>query len=1047
MSPLNPCFQIPAFDRLPGKLSLRGVRPGEQNPVMPSRCFFIRFPAWIVVAMIGLMFLAVPATRLFASPNYFVRAWQAEQGLPQNKVTAVMQSHDGYLWVGTYSGLARFDGVRFTVFDENNTPDLRSSRITSLFEAPDRTLWIGDEGGHLTQYQHGQFKAVAFHPAWNDGKIYDIASDKSGDIWVVNGDGQLARVKDGLVLNPEAGPVAKVVHLARSPNGKIWVARDGRVSVLERGQLRLLSLGVAGAAYPYVQGIGASRDGGLWVACDGRIRKWKDGKWVEDLGNAPWNWRIVSRLMETRNGTLAAGTADNGLFLFFTNHIDKPLNFDRTSGFPSDWIIALCEDREGNLWAGTGGGGLAILRRTIIETVAPPDQWQGRAVLSVCPGQNGALWAGTEGAGLYRLQDGSWTNFSIAEGLLNNYIWSLAKGAEGRLWAGTWGGGLYAQKGERFEFAPGLLNVTIPMPALLSGRDGGLWIGTSEGLLHYEAGKTNWFTRGDNGQMLRDVRTIAEDGRGAVWFGMAGNGLACLQDGRIRQFRVTDGLSSDFIECLHFGRDGALWIGTFGGGLNRFKDGSFSVINRRQGLPNSVIGDIEEDGRGNFWLSSHDGIIRVSETELNHCADGTASEVHCQTYGVNDGMPTIECSEGLQPAGCKTPDGRLWFPTSKGLVAVNPLDVATNLRPPPVRMEAMRVDDQFITTETGTEPIQVPPGRHRFEFQYTGLSFVDPEKVLFKCRLNGFDADWVDTGAKRTVNYNYIPPGDYSFQVIACNNDGVWNKTGASFAFNVLPFFWQTLWFRILAWSMVVIVSGGLVWFDTRRRMRQKLERLEWQRAVEHERARIAHDIHDDLGAHLTRISMLSDSARAELDNPEQTTGALNQIYETARELTRSMDEIVWAVNPRHDTLEGLASYLEKFAQDLLAAAGIRCRLDMPMELPAWRLTADVRHNLFLAFKETLHNVVKHSAASETYIRLIAKTTSFELVVEDNGRGFVPGGRAPSRPDDSSRLASGNGLENMRRRLAEIHGRCDLQSAPGQGTRVIFTVPLKIFEA
>jgi signal transduction histidine kinase len=342
-------------------------------------------------------------------------------------------------------------------------------------------------------------------------------------------------------------------------------------------------------------------------------------------------------------------------------------------------------------------------------------------------------------------------------------------------------------------------------------------------------------------------------------------------------------------------------------------------------------------------------------------------------------------------------------------------------------------------------PVKVPPGRHRFEFQYTGLSFVDPEKVRFKCRLHGFETDWVDVGAERTAHYNYIPPGHYAFQVIACNNDGVWNETGASMAFSVLPYFWQTLWFRILAWTTIIAASGGLVWFETRRRMRQKLERLEWQRAVEHERARIAHDIHDDLGAHLTRISMLSESARAELENPERATADLNQIYDTARDLTRAMDEIVWAVNPRYDTLEGLAGYLEKFAQDLLAAADIRCRLDMPMEFPTWRLTADVRHNVFLAFKEALHNVVKHSAASEASIRLTAGATSFELVVEDNGRGFTAGDGKKTASEDSDRLLSGNGLENMTRRLSEIRGQCQIQSVPGQGTRITFTVPIKVF--
>jgi signal transduction histidine kinase/ligand-binding sensor domain-containing protein len=1012
---------------------------------MPSRNTFASTPVFIMLAAFWLLADGDFSTPVSAAPNYFIRAWQAEQGLPQNKVTAVVQSRDGYLWVGTYSGLARFDGVRFTVFDENNTPALRSSRVTSLFEAADGVLWIGDESGHVTQYKNGSFRAAEFRPAWSGGKIYDIAADGAGDVWVLNEAGQLARVSDGRVLNPEAGTVAKLIDMARSAEGRIWVAREGRVSVLEQGRVQPLQFEEAtNEAYPYVQGIGASRDNGLWIASDGRLRKWKDGQWVDDLGDAPWGGTPVTRLVETSRGVLAAGTAESGLYLIFPGQKRKPLHFDHSSGFPSDWVISLCEDREGNLWVGTGGGGLVIVRPNNIETVSPPDQWQGRAVLSVCPGQEGALWVGTEGAGLYRLQNEDWTSFGSAEGLRNAYVWSLAEDPGGRIWAGTWGGGLFMQQGGRFEYAPGMNDINMPMPALLNAREGGLWIGTAAGLLRYQAGRQTWFKE-SKGEALRDVRAIAEDGQGAVWFGMAGDGLACLKDGRIWRFRTGDGLSSDFIDCLYFDKTGVLWVGTFGGGLVRVKAGRFAVINRRQGLPTSVIGDIEEDDRGYFWMSSHNGIIRVSELELNRCADGQTNKVHCQTYGIDDGMPTIECSEGLQPAGCKTADGRLWFPTSKGLVAVNPLNVETNPLPPPVQIEAMRVDDQLAAHGTEGQMIEVPPGRHRFEFQYTGLSFVDPEKVQFRCRLHGFETDWVDAGNRRTVNYNYIPPGHYAFQVVACNNDGVWNETGASIAFHVLPYFWQTLWFRILAWVLIVAASSGLVFFETRRRMRQKVERLEWQRAVEHERARIAHDIHDDLGAHLTRISMLSESARAELENPERATAGLNQIYDTARDLTRAMDEIVWAVNPRYDTLEGLAGYLEKFAQDLLAAANIRCRLDMPMEFPGWRLTADVRHNLFLAFKEALHNVVKHSAASETYIRLVAGATSFELIVEDNGQGFAPGAKEETASDDSGRLLSGNGLENMARRLAEIRGRCDIRSAPGQGTKVIFTVPVKDF--
>ncbi len=297
-------------------------------------------------------------------------------------------------------------------------------------------------------------------------------------------------------------------------------------------------------------------------------------------------------------------------------------------------------------------------------------------------------------------------------------------------------------------------------------------------------------------------------------------------------------------------------------------------------------------------MSSYGGILRASEKDLNRCADGEIAEVPFLTYGINDGLPTLECSEGLQSAGGKTADGRLWFPTAKGLVAVDPAGVKINPLPPPVRIEEMRVDDKKFADGNPAGPLKIPPGRHRIEFEYTGLSFVAPEKVRFKCRLNNFETEWADVGTKRVATYNYIPPGNYSFQVTACNNDGVWNETGASLAFEVLPYFWQTTWFHVLGGLATALAAGGVVWFDTRRRMRRRLERAERQRDIERERARIARDIHDDLGAQLTRITMMSESARSELANPELAATGLERIYNTARELTRSMDEIVWAVNP-----------------------------------------------------------------------------------------------------------------------------------------------------
>jgi signal transduction histidine kinase len=785
-----------------------------------------------------------------------------------------------------------------------------------------------------------------------------------------------------------------------------------------------------------VSSIGASRDGGLWMTVGARLRKWKDGAWTEDRGVAPFDWSPLLKLVENRDGTLMGATSDHGFALIFPD--GKVSKFNRATGFYTDWVIDLCEDREGNLWAGTGGSGLALIRESSVQTVAPPDAWQGRAVLSVCFDRENAMWVGTEGAGLYRYLGGTWTNFARIAGLANPYIWSLAEDTNGNLWAGSWGAGLFLRQGEHFERPPEMNGIYTPMPALFPSRQGGLWIGTTEGLLRYDAaGNKTWYAK-DGVPAKRDVRCIIESRSGNVWFGTAGEGLFCLEAGRLKQFRKADGLPGDFVRCLREDETGALWIGT-SDGVCRFKDNRFSAINTRQGLVDNVICDIEDDGHGYFWMSSYNGIFRVSKTELQRCADGRLPSIHCLAFGMGDGMPTLEATGG----GCRTADGKLWFPTSRGLVAIDPQGAKANWLSPPVLIESLLVDNQPLADLASPSRLKIAPGRHRFGFQYTGLSFSAPEKVQFKYRLDKLDADWIDAGTKRTADYPYIPPGNYTFNVTACNNDGMWNDTGASLAFTVLPYFWQTLWFRVVGLAGTVLLTSAGVWYGTRRRMHLKLEFLERQRAIERERTRIAKDIHDDLGASLTRINLLSQSARRDMDDPPQREKNLDQICTTARQLTRAMDEIVWAVDPQHDTLDSLASYLDKQIHELLGASGIRCRLDFPAQLPAWPVTADVRHNLFLAFKEALHNVLKHSAATEVRISFVLEPSAVAVSIMDNGRGFDPAVLTETALNGGQPRPRLNGLVNMRKRLQEIDGRCEIQSERGRGTQVTFYLPVK----
>jgi signal transduction histidine kinase/ligand-binding sensor domain-containing protein len=972
-------------------------------------------------------------------PNFFIRTWQTKQGLPNNAVNAIVQTRDGYLWLGTYDGLARFDGMTFTNFDNNNTPEMRSSRVVSLFEDDAGALWIGTETGELTRFHDGQFRAIDLNAAWEKRNILNISSDRAGQVWLLNEDGRLARVNGDVISTSNAGSTPSVASLARDDRGALWVSHGGQLFALDHDRLTAV-----GASEPpssdYVAGICPARGGGLWIVSGGRLRRWNGREWTDDLGLVPWGQSSVSAALETRSGYLAVGTLEQGVYLLFPNR--GSLHFSRANGLPHDRVRALSEDREGTLWVGTGSGGLAALRAGDVATVDTPDHWQGRGVLSVTAARDGALWVGTEGAGLYRLLQDEWTRFDESSGLSNLYVWSVSEDAQGRIWVGTWGGGVFIQRGNHFERPAGLEEITAPAPAVLHARNGATWIGTSIGLLRYQAGAATWIGRPE-GLALPQVRSVVEDHEGNLWFGMLGNGLGRLQNGVVKQFRKSDGLSSDYVQCLHLDADGALWIGTYGGGLNRLKQGRFACVASSQGLPNNFISDLEEDGQGNFWISSHGGIFRVAKEDLNLCADGKVPSVRSLSYGEGEGMPSLECAGGLQPAGCRTADGRFWFPTTKGLVVLDPSGARANPVAPPVIIENLLANGKPVAGPlklTSGARLQIPPGHQRVDFQYTALSFVAPEKVRFQYRLEGLEPEWLEAGDRREINYSYLPPNDYTFRVRASNSDGVLNKEGAALAFTVQPFFWQQWWFRILAGLIAATALSGSVLIETRRRMRLKLERVERQRAIERERARIARDIHDNLGASLTRISLLSQSAHGDLDDPEHTTTQLDRIYQTARDMTRAMDEIVWAVNPQHDTLESLVNYLGKFAQDFLEPLDLRCRLDVPAQIPAGPpLTAEVRHNLFLAFQEALTNVIKHAAATEVCVSLAVRADGFHLTVRDDGKGFTPQ-NPPVGWDGGVRISRGNGLANMRRRLAQIGGRCDIRSAPGQGTEVEFVL-------
>lgn len=988
-----------------------------------------------------------------ATTEFAIQTWTTEHGMPQNSVTALLQTRAGYIWAATYNGIAQFDGSRFKIFDSSNVEELPNSRITSLFEDVRGDIWIGHDTGDLTRYSGGRFHRESILSKWSGGTICGIQADAHGDVWMLNIRGEAQRVRDGLVVSPPpemAEFPSLVPQLVLDDQKRLLMVRNGYVAeILPAGISRIEFASTE--SRPYYACVTPARAGGLWVTGEGRVRRWAQGAWQQDIGAYPWDSAFVICMMESSSGSLLVGTLQRGLFVY--SPAQGWVNFNRTNGLPQNWIRCLTEDQEHNLWIGNSGGLVAMQHSVAMQS--PPDNWEGYPVQAIIRATNGAVWAATEGAGLYRLQDNSWTRYGIESGLSNSYVWSVIQDSQGSIWAGTWGGGLFRLEGDLFVRQFDLDQRGEPVTALAEFPAGTLWIGTAVGLIRCSSNQLERFAP-LGGAVAGDVRALAAGQDGRLWIGTQGNGLGCYENGQFRTIRRTNGLPSlpsDYILSLYEDSDRTLWIGTLDRGLCRLKNGKYTVIGTKDGLPHSAVGHIEDDRMGNLWLNTQRGLVRAAKTNLHALADGRITTLPTTVFRKGAGIASLAGSSGFTPSGFRAPDGHLWFPTSHGIAVVSPESIQANQVPPAVWIEEIYVDNHpanivsFPPKSQGNRSpnspergITLQPGRQQLEIVFTGVSFASPERVRFKYLLDNWNTSWTDYANGRRVTFPYLPPGEYTFRVNACNSDGLWSENGDAVSINVLPYFWQTWWFKVALGVVAITAMGWGFYFESRRRLFRKLERIARERELERERARIAQDIHDDLGASLTRIGMLSESATEDLLDPPRAAASLGQIYSTARDLTRAMDEIVWAVNPRHDTLDSLTNYITRFAHDFLSTAHIRCRLDAPMQVPDLTVRSEIRHNLFLAFKETLNNVAKHSAASETRVTLELVPGGFRLVVADNGAGFDPA-KSAIKPANG-RMVSGYGIVGIRTRLEQIGGRVNITSQPAKGTRVELFVPL-----
>ena len=941
------------------------------------------------------------------------QAWLTENGLPQNTVQAITQTRDGYLWIGTQEGLARFDGLNFTVFDKENTPAFKSNDIRFLYEDKQERLWISTSYGLVCRH-NGQFLAYTVNEGLPDNSVGPVVEDTSGNVWIGTAGG-LTRFENGnfRTLSVEQGLSRNLVQtLSARANGTVLVGTAAGIQSLSGDRFTTWS-GPSHIRAANITAI-AETTGRVYFGTPEGLFEVDEQTGASNSIGLP-NSRISALRMD-RQGALWIATA--GGVLRYHNGIVQAFNV--ANGLTSNLVLAIFEDREGSMWIGTEAGGLNLLKSKKFTTYTTRDGLPNDLVKAIYQDAQGGIWIGSNGGGLTLFKNGIFTTWTTRDGLSSDVVLSLAGDAQGVIWIGTPDGLNRFQNGkfQTFTFAEGLSNDLVR--SVFVDRSGVLWVGTRDGLNSFRDNEFRVYTTQD-GLANNFIGTIYEDSKGNLWVGTLG-GLNKFKDGKFQTFTTKDGLSSNTVISLYEDATGDLWIGTNGGGLNLLREGRVYSFTSSNGLAADVIYRILEDKQLNLWCSSNKGIFKISKAELDMVASGAATSVAPVFYGPADGTLTRECSGGGHPAGWKTSDGRIWFATIKGLAVIDPENIPLNTSPPPVAIEQVHVDNQPVPL---TEKLSLPPSASRLDFYYTALSFIAPENVRFKYKLEGFDDHWIDGGGRRVASYTNLRPGNYTFRVIAANNDGVWNESGAAVDFYLQPRFYQTYWFYLV----VVLLLGLTAWQLYRMRVRRMASQFS---AVLAERNRIAREIHDNLAQDILGISVqLELVARLMPAAAETAKGHVDRARILVRNSMTEARRYVWDLRSQELQKKDLPAALRDTTTRLTGDKGVEAVVEVTGLLRP--LPQPVETNLLRIGQEAINNAVKHAHANRIDVLLDFDARSVRLSVRDDGHGFDPSGQ----------IADGHfGLMGMRERAEQIDAELTIESAIERGTQITVEAPL-----
>ncbi|GAP34426.1 ligand-binding sensor domain-containing diguanylate cyclase [Piscinibacter sakaiensis] len=819
------------MDRRTGSPPPPAGRAAAAWPPQPAR-----LRRWLLRLLAGLLAMAImaPATAGLPRPldqaapaltEYRLDAWQTERGLPMNTVQALLQTRDGALWVGTGGGLARFDGLRFTTFDVPSVPALATRPVFGFMEDRDGALWIGHAGG-AARYRDGRFEPVFGNELTDRRRVWTFAQDPDGSVWAATENGLVHRTLDGRLRNYRVAdglPTQLIRSLAFDRDGTLWIGTSGGGLVRRHADGRFEVLQPAnGFPHLEVRHVLADPAGGIWAATaggglvrvdgEGRIRSYgrADGLPTEQL----------TFLSRDPAGDLWIGTWGAGIVRYSQGRFTA-LSSDGGLGGEQIWTVHA--DREGGVWVGSWNGGLNRLSRRPFGVFGKPEGLLGDNVRSVLQARDGAMWLSMAGGGVNRLKDGRLEAWTTREGLPSDEVSALYEDRDGAIWIATYTAGLARLLGgriERYGSAEGLPHTDVRV--VYQDRGGTLWAGTRAGLARFDGRRFSAVR--EPGAPAEGVVSILQDRRGTLWFGTTGQGLLQWRDGRFTALTRQDGLLSNWIVALYEDADGSLWIGSNGEGLNRLRDGRIASITLRDGLWDGLIQTLLEDRHGRFWITGNRGFFRVERSELDAFAEGRTARVHAVGYGPGDALRTSTFAGGLQPAGARDGEGRLWLPSQKGVIVVDPERLPGTDQPPPVRIEEVLVD---ALAQPPDRTVEVPPGAVPVTLRYAAATLRFAERVRFRYRLDGVTPNWVDAGSTRAATFPSLPPGRHAFRVSASLDGRHWHD-GEPLAIEVRPQPWQTWWFRGAAALLALAALVGLFQLRTLqlRRRHAQMERL-----------------------------------------------------------------------------------------------------------------------------------------------------------------------------------------------------------------------------